>query len=59
MVYIRDNLANNINDNKDINNIDIKLVSCLNELLIELKQSLTPYIISQVRILDFYFDYKD
>jgi DNA polymerase-3 subunit gamma/tau len=53
MVYIRDNLANNINDNKDINNIDIKLVSCLNDLLIELKQSLTPYIISQVRILDF------
>ena len=53
MVYIRDNLANNINDNKNINNIDIKLVSCLNDLLIELKQSLTPYIISQVRILDF------
>ena len=53
MVYIRDNLTNNINDNKDINNIDIKLVSCLNDLLIELKQSLTPYIISQVRILDF------
>jgi DNA polymerase-3 subunit gamma/tau len=53
MVYIRDNLANNINDNKDINNIDIKLVSCLNDLLIELKQSLTPYIISQVRMLDF------
>lgn len=53
MVYIRDNLASNINDNKNINNIDIKLVSCLNDLLIELKQSLTPYIISQVRILDF------
>ena len=53
MVYIRDNLANNINDNKNINNIDIKLVSCLNDLLIELKQSLTPYIISQVRVLDF------
>ncbi len=53
MIYIRDNLASNINNNIDINNKDIKIVSCLNDLLIELKQSLTPYIISQVRILDF------
>ena len=53
MVYIRDNLADNINNNKLINNIDIELINCLNELLIELKQSLTPYIITQIKLLDF------
>ena len=53
MVYIRDNLADNINNNKLINNIDINLINCLNELLIELKQSLTPYIITQIKLLDF------
>lgn len=53
MIYIRDNLTDNINSNNDINKKDIQLVSCLNDLLIELKQSLTPYIITQIRILDF------
>ena len=53
MIYIRDNLVNNINNNLNINNKDILLVNCLNELLVELKQSLTPYIITQIRILDF------
>ena len=53
MVYIRDKLASEINNKSDINKLDIRLVNCLNDLLIELKQSLTPYIITQVRILDF------
>ena len=53
MIFIRDNINNQINENKDINKIDIKLVNCLNDLLIELKESLTPYIIVQVRLLDF------
>ena len=53
MVYIRDNLADSINNNIVINNTDVKLISCLNELLIELKQSLTPYIITQIKLLDF------
>ena len=53
MVYIRDNLADSINNNIVINNTDVKLISCLNKLLIELKQSLTPYIITQIKLLDF------
>ena len=56
MIFIRDNLADEINNNKDVNTKDIKLVNCLNNLLIELKQSLTPYIITQVRLLDFVID---
>ncbi len=59
MIYIRDNLSTNISENKEVNKCDIKLVNCLNELLIELKQSLTPYIITQVKILDFMMNNYD
>ena len=59
MIYIRDNLSDQINYKKDINKLDIKLVNCLNDLLIELKESLTPYIITQVRLLDFIINNVD
>jgi len=59
MIYIRDNLSTNISENKEVNKCDVKLVNCLNELLIELKQSLTPYIITQVKILDFMINNYD
>ncbi len=59
MIYIRDNLSDQINFKKIINKLDIKLVNCLNDLLIELKESLTPYIITQVRLLDFIINNVD
>ena len=59
MIYIRDNLSDQINDKRDVNKLDIQLVNCLNNLLIELKDSLTPYIITQVRLLDFIINNVD
>ena len=59
MIYIRDILSDQINDKRDVNKLDIQLVNCLNNLLIELKDSLTPYIITQVRLLDFIINNVD
>ena len=39
MIYIRDILSDQINDKRDVNKLDIQLVNCLNNLLIELKDS--------------------